>query len=85
MNGRFLSVNRLYYSNKQFCSIFKILLFSNGHESNQIENKMPNLVQEYAYHTDRFSLYENVRSFNERYPWSVRNASLLTDQATVHR
>ena len=51
MNGRFLSVNRLYYSNKQFCSIFKILLFSNGHESNQIENKMPNLVQEYAYHT----------------------------------
>ena len=51
MNGRFLSVNRLYYRNKQFCSIFKILLFSNGHESNQIENKMPNLVQEYAYHT----------------------------------
>ena len=48
MNGGFLSVNRLYYSNKQFCSIFKILLFSNGHESNQIENKMPNLVQEYA-------------------------------------
>ena len=38
-------------SYKQFCSIFKILLFSNGHESNQIENKMPNLVQEYAYHT----------------------------------
>ena len=33
MNGGFLSVNRLYYSNKQFCSIFKILLFSNGHES----------------------------------------------------
>lgn len=50
MNGGFLSVNRLYYSNKQFCSIFKILLFSNGHESNQIENKMPNLVQEYAHH-----------------------------------
>lgn len=49
--NEFLSVNRLYYSNKQFCSIFKILLFSNGHESNQIENKMPNLVQEYAHHT----------------------------------
>lgn len=49
MNGRFLSVNRLYYSNKQFCSIFKILLFNSGYESNQIENKMHNLVQEYAY------------------------------------
>ncbi len=51
----FLSVNRLYYSNKQFCSIFKILLFSNGHESNQIENKMPNLVQEYAHHTPYYA------------------------------
>ena len=30
---------------------FKILLFNSGYESNQIENKMPNLVQEYAYHT----------------------------------
>ena len=50
MNGGFLSVNRLYYSNKQFCSIFKILLFSNGHKSNQIENKMHNLVHEIAYH-----------------------------------
>lgn len=50
MNGGFLSVNRLYDSNKQFCSIFKILLFSNGHESNQIENKRHNLVQEYAHH-----------------------------------
>ena len=49
MNGRFLSVNRLYYSNKQFCSIFKILLFSNGHESNQIENKLHILVKEFAY------------------------------------
>lgn len=49
MNGRFLSVNRLYYSNKQFCSIFKILLFSNRNKSNQIENKMHNLVQEYAH------------------------------------
>lgn len=49
MNGGFLSVNRLYYSNKLFCSIFKILLFNSGYESNQIENKMHNLVQEYAY------------------------------------
>ena len=49
MNGGFLSVNRL------FCSIFKILLFSNGHESNQIENKMPNLVQEYAHHTPYYA------------------------------
>lgn len=51
MNGGFLSVNRLYYSNKQFCSIFKILLFSSGYESNQIEDKMHYLVQEYVYHT----------------------------------
>lgn len=50
MNGGFLSVNRLYYSNKLFCSILKILLFNSGYESNQIENKMHNLVQEYAYH-----------------------------------
>lgn len=49
MNGGFLSVNRLYYSNKQFCSIFKILLFSNRNKSNQIENIMHNLVQEYAH------------------------------------
>lgn len=39
MNGGFLSVNRLYYSNKLFCSILKILLFNSGYESNQIEIK----------------------------------------------
>lgn len=51
----FLSVNRLYYSNKLFCSIFKILLFNSGYESNQIENKMHNLVQEYAYHAPYYA------------------------------
>ena len=49
------SVNRLYYSNKLFCSIFKILLFNSGYESNQIENKMHNLVQEYAYHAPYYA------------------------------
>lgn len=55
MNGGFLSVNRLYYSNKLLCSIFKILLFNSGYESNQIENKMHNLVQEYAYHAPYYA------------------------------
>ena len=55
MNGGFLSVNRLYYSNKLFCSILKILLFNSGYESNQIENKMDNLVQEYAYHAPYYA------------------------------
>lgn len=50
-----LSVNRLYYSNKLFCSILKILLFNSGYESNQIENKMHNLVQEYAYHAPYYA------------------------------
>ena len=49
MNGRFLSVNRLYYSNKQFCSIFKILPFDSGYESNQAENKMHKLMQDYTH------------------------------------
>jgi hypothetical protein len=48
-------VNRLYYSNKLFCSILKILLFNSGYESNQIENKMHNLVQEYAYHAPYYA------------------------------
>ena len=55
MNGGFLSVNRLYYSNKQFCSIFKILLFSNRNKSNQIENKMHDLVQEYAHNAPYYA------------------------------
>ena len=37
MNGGFLSVNRLYYSNKQFCSIFKILPFNIQFKIEQIE------------------------------------------------
>ena len=38
-----------------FCSILKILLFNSGYESNQIENKMHNLVQEYAYHAPYYA------------------------------
>ena len=50
-------VRRLHHraDNRIFCPIFKILLFSNGNESNQIENKMHNLVQKYAHHTSYYA------------------------------
>ena len=40
---------RTDFNGKQFCSIFKILPFDSGSESNHAENKMHKLLQDYTH------------------------------------